>query len=192
MSRNHTKNGYSLVEVLVAVSILMLSIVGPITIAAKAMQSAQFVRQQDTAFFLAQEGISLANSLRNDGELAAYTTGEATDPWSWVTNPNLSPCFFAQGCDIDARDDTLLDNVVNCATSANSCTLLYDNSKPQTQRAVYQHVSGTATPYTRVITFTVASGNEVMVKVAVSWNASLLHDTQTVTLQTSLFNLYNF
>lgn len=192
MLSNHTQTGYSLVEVLVAVSILMLSIIGPITIAAKAMQSAQFVRQQDTAFFLAQEGISLANALRNDGELAAYTTGGATDPWSWVTNPDLGPCFLAQGCDIDARDDTLLDNVVSCSASANACTLLFDNSKPQTQRAVYQHVSGTATPYTRVITFTVASGNEIKVKVDVSWNATLLHGTQTVSLQTSLFNLYNF
>ena len=78
-----TEKGYSLVEVLIAVSILMLAIVGPLTIAAKSLQSAQYARQQTTAFFLAQEGITAVNTFRNWYALQAYIG--STDPWDWAS-----------------------------------------------------------------------------------------------------------
>lgn len=185
MKQPRYTNGYSLVEVLVAVSILMLSIVGPITIAAKSLQSAQYSRQQNTAFFLAQEGITAANALRNDGGADAFTDA-SVDPWDWVTNTNLSPCFAATGCDIDFRDDTLLSNVVSCATASN-CTLQFSTT---TSRAAFQHQSGDQSPYTRVITFEFANLEEVIVKSTVSWTSTILGGSQEVVLTTSLFNLY--
>ncbi len=180
--QTHT-TGYSLVEVLVAISILMLSIVGPMTIAAKSMQSAQYARQQNTAFFLAQEGISAANTIRNNSSLDAYLDSDIS-PWLWVNEASLQPCFTATGCDIDFRDATLLDNVVSCSSD---CTLRFNEAA---NRAVYQHVSGDATPYTRVLLFDFINGDEVAVKSTVSWGTTLLGGTQSVTLSTSLFNLY--
>lgn len=176
--------GYSLVEVLVAISILMLSIVGPMTIAAKSMQSAQYARQQNTAFFLAQEGITAANVLRNDGSLDAYLDSD-TGSWAWINETSLQPCFTSTGCDIDFRDDSLLDNVVNCGTA--SCELQFNEAS---NRAVYQHVSGDATPYTRVLVFDFITEDEVVVDSTVTWGTTLLGGTQSVTLSTSLFNLY--
>lgn len=184
-SHSHTQ-GYSLVEVLVAISILMLSIVGPITIAAKSLQSAQYVRQQNTAFFLAQEGISIANTLRNDGALDAVINGDAGS-WEWVSNSALAPCFTSTGCDIDFRDKTLTSNVVDCSDSADACTLLYDADAP---RAMFQHSSGDTSIYTRKLTFVFATSDEVKVTSDVSWATPLLGGTQTVSLSTSLFNIY--
>jgi Tfp pilus assembly protein PilV len=100
--------GYSLVEVLVAVSILMLSIVGPLTIAMKSLQSAQYARQQNTAFFLAQEGITIINTVRNNAALAVYT-GATNDSWQWPQSSGVWACHFEPGCNIDFRD-SLLDN----------------------------------------------------------------------------------
>lgn len=188
------KNGYSLVEVLVAISILMLSIVGPITIAAKSLQSAQYARQQNTAFFLAQEGISAINAIRNDAALSFYNNPVTNpNPWIWATNPpaTWSPCFNVNiGCNIDFRDATPIDNVVSCATLAN-CTLRFDESQ---NRAVYTLAgSGVLSPYRRIITLQRSPTNllnEVLVTSRVEWTSGLLGGTQVVTLSTSLFNVY--
>lgn len=185
MKKNTYTKGYSLVEVLVAVAILMFSIVGPMSIAAKSLQSAQYARQQNTAFFLAQEGISIVNTIRNNSGLDTYT-GATTDPWAWRSDSSLSSCFTASGCNIDFRDGTLLNNVVSCATPAN-CVLLFNESAP---RAVYQLQSGTASPFTRTILLTAVGSDEVLVTSKVQWGSTLLGGTQTVSLNTSLFNIY--
>jgi Tfp pilus assembly protein PilV len=186
MKYTQTTTGYSLVEVLVAITILMLSIIGPVTIAAKSMQSAQYARQQTTAFFLAQEGITVANTLRNDAGVSYYWNS-AVLPWSWTTNAALAPCFAASGCDIDFRDSTLTNNVVSCA-DVDDCILKLDTSAA---RAVYQHVSGADSPYTRILNFTLV-GDEVRVTSRVIWDSTLLGGTEEeVELTTSLFNLYD-
>jgi len=185
MKYSHSTTGYSLIEVLVAVSILMLSIVGPITIAMKSLQSAQYARQQNTAFFLAQEGISAVNTLRNDAALASFIS--SSDPWEWVTNPAIDSCFDASGCGIDFRDSSLLSNVVDCSSSEAACTLRYDSTPT---RASYQYAEGDATVYTRVITLENVGPAEVLVTSKVHWDSQLLDQTQQVVLTTSLFNLY--
>lgn len=188
MQKSINTKGYSLVEVLVAVAILMLAIVGPMTIAAKSLQSAQYARQQNTAFFLAQEGISIMNTIRNDDGLEEYIE-QSTNPWEWVDDPALDPCFTATGCNIDFRDETLLNNIVDCSDSVSACTLLFDDTLGR--RAVYQLELGEPTPYTRVIKLeTTANPDEVKVTSEVSWGSALLSGDQTIKLNTSLFNLY--
>lgn len=187
MKKEISTKGYSLVEVLVAVSILMISIVGPISIAAKSLQSAQHARQQNTAFFLAQEGITSINTLRNNAALENYI-GAIPDPWTWTDSAQLAPCFSATGCNIDFRDATLLDNIVDCSVSPTACTLLFDDSLG---RAKYQLVSGSPTPFTRVITLdNTANPDEIIVHSTVAWGSVLLKGNQTVVLDTSLFNIF--
>jgi Tfp pilus assembly protein PilV len=198
--------GYSLVEVMIAISILMIAIVGPLTIAAKSLQTAQYARQQTTAFFLAQEGITAVNAIRNEYALRAYNDGGVTNPWAWasgVTTPAASTlvadCFSNVGCDIDFIDDTLMDNDVACtgSGSANLCTIkLRDatgGSNPNVT-ALYTHQSFAVqitTPYTRIIKLTRIGTTEVQVVVEVSWDTTYLGGTrQNVTLRTSLFNIY--
>jgi Tfp pilus assembly protein PilV len=193
MQFKNATTGYSLVEVLVAISILMISIIGPITIAAKSLQSAQYARQQNTAFFLAQEGITMMNTLRNNGALDAYTNA-SVDAWDWSNTSlpayaTLAPCFTAAGCGMDFRDSSLFSNIVSCSSSATACTLLFD---PTAGRASYQYVQGDASPYTRVIKMSFITANEIKVESTVTWASKILNSTQSVTLGTSLFNLYEF
>lgn len=187
MKYSHSTTGYSLIEVLVAISILMLSIVGPITIAMKSLQSAQYARQQNTAFFLAQEGISAINTIRNDAALASFIG--SSDPWEWVDDSALDSCFLetGTGCGIDFRDKTPISNIVDCASSDTACTLLFDDTP---NRASYQYGQGDPTVYTRVITLEIVGPAEVLVTSRVGWDSQLLDQTQQVVLSTSLFNLY--
>ncbi|MFM2381951.1 MAG: hypothetical protein RLZZ76_718 [Candidatus Parcubacteria bacterium] len=179
------QKGYSLIEVLVAVGLLMFAIVGPMTIAVKSSQSALYARQQNTAFFLAQEGISIVNAIRNNAALAVYG-GTATNPWAWIDDARLAPCRAAHGCAIDATDATFLDNITSCATATN-CTLSFDVSAI---RGRYRVGTGEATPFRRIITLQKSGADEVLVTARVLWDARVLGSEQTVTLNTSLFNAY--
>ena len=51
------QKGFSLVETLVAISILLIVIVGPMTISMSTAKSSSFASEQVQAFFLAQEGL---------------------------------------------------------------------------------------------------------------------------------------
>lgn len=64
--------GFTLVETLVAVAILTIVIVGPITIAQKGIQNAHFAGDQLTAVFLAQEAVEGVRELRDKEALEAY------------------------------------------------------------------------------------------------------------------------
>lgn len=188
MKINFTTKGYSLVEVLVAVAILMLAIVGPLTIAAKSIQSTQYARQQVTAFFLAQEGITAVRVIRNDAALAYLTPSSPTpNPWTWMGG-NMTNCFDPWGCNIDFSSATPINNVVSCVSSANC--LLYMNTTGARKPLYKTSASGgTASPYTRTIKLSQA-GDEVSIESKVEWPSNLLGGTQSVILQSSVFNVY--
>jgi hypothetical protein len=163
----------------------MFAIVGPMTIAVKSTQSAQYARQQNTAFFLAQEGITAVNVLRNDGGLSYYL-GNTTNPWDWLDDPALAPCRQSHGCNINYTDVTLLDNIKSCQIPT-GCNIYYEGAG----RGRYMgETTGESTPYRRTVTLEVISPDEVIVNSTVSWESGLLGGTQTVSLATSLFNVY--
>jgi prepilin-type N-terminal cleavage/methylation domain-containing protein len=66
MRRN--KEGFTLIETLVAISLLTISIIAPISLTAQSLQSAYYARDQITAFYMAQEAIEALRSVR-DGQI---------------------------------------------------------------------------------------------------------------------------
>lgn len=174
--------GYSLVEVLVAVAILMLAIVGPMTIAMKSIQSAQYVHQQNTAVFLAQEGASFISAIRDDAALSYYN-GSTDNPWLWASSTEYVSCFAATGCNMDASG-----TAVPCDESGDSCVLYFDESSG---RSKYHTggVDGLQSIYVRRIILT-SNGDEVQAEVRVEWQTKLLDGTQAAIVTTSFFNAY--
>jgi type II secretory pathway pseudopilin PulG len=59
------KKGFTIIETLVAITILMISIVGPLTIAQKSLNASIYAKDQVIASFLAQEQIELVKFERN-------------------------------------------------------------------------------------------------------------------------------
>ncbi|MCA9360544.1 prepilin-type N-terminal cleavage/methylation domain-containing protein [Candidatus Kaiserbacteria bacterium] len=75
LSKQHSKQsvplksqcqGFSLVETLVAITILLIIIIGPMTISSSTARSTSFASEQVVAYFLAQEGAELAQKARDD------------------------------------------------------------------------------------------------------------------------------
>lgn len=179
---NGVRGGFTLVETLVAVSILLLVILGPMTIAAKGVQSAYYANEQTAAVFLAQEAIESIRKLRDDGALAAIHAG-TTNTMDWYTNLPSSCKTATPGCDYDF----LTDSFRSCV--GNSCNVLQN---PSTSGIVYGYSSGwSPSIYTRKIVIGPEESGGVHVTVTVTWNARLFNNTdRTVILQSYVYDQY--
>lgn len=178
MKQPTVQSGYSLVEVLVAVSVLLLAIVGPLTIASKGLQNASTAKQQTTAFFLAQEGLEAVAKLRDEGALEVYD-GSASDVWSTMEAINTGgACTSDEPCGVDIESDTPL-----FLCSGSTCDLYLMSSG----RARYAHdASGEVTNYHRELTIDVDT-ERAYVQSIVTWGPGT---DERVALSTYLYNIY--
>ena len=71
MTSYHFSRGFTLIETMVAVTILTLAVAGPLMTASRAIVAAQSARDQLTASYLAQEGIEYVRAMRDNEYLAA-------------------------------------------------------------------------------------------------------------------------
>lgn len=193
--------GYSLVEVLVAITVLLLSIVGPMTIAAKGIQTGRFVGEQTTATYLAQEGIESVLAYRNQFSLEQYSLDnyDKADHWDWVgTNASkfLGDCFVpsgniesSRGCNLEWLGSSL--EVTKCTGNPvnGSCRLHYQDNVAERSRFTTV-TDGDDSPYVREIKLIARGPGEVEVISSVSWEANLFGERRSVELRTSIFNIY--
>lgn len=188
MYNHDSQSGYSLIEVLIAVAILMTAIVAPMTVAVKSLQSSQYSMEQNTAMFLAQEAISLLEMLRNHQALQEFDSG-SENFWEWTDA--LDNCRGADGCNFDARDPYSLANgstIVACSGSGENCRLHYDEDWG---RSVYRvDNSGDPTQFIRKVVVLDVTDAEVRVRVDVEWESNFLGQEQRASLHTSIYNLY--
>ena len=171
------KKGFTLVETLVAITVLLLVIIGPMTIAQKGIQNAYYAKDQVTAVFLAQEAVEGIRQLRDEKGLAAYSGNASIDTASWVPSCD-------SGCAYNAANGTF----TTCGTANNYCKLSIDSTTGE-----YTHTAGgnALSPFTRTVTVGAAVGGGVPVTVDVTWNARVLNNsTRDVKLQTWIYDHY--
>lgn len=192
------QGGYSLIEVLIALTILMIAIVAPITIAIKSLESSTYSLEQNTAVFLAQEAISLIEAARNEQALINLNEGQFDDVdpyWSdWVDT--LDPCLASSGygCNFGAMNlASFIDypsEIFSCTEEGGNCRM-YRN--PDWPNPVYRHTGdngGIVTPFTRRVFLDSATDSELVVRVVVEWETEFLNQAQQVSLTTALYNVY--
>lgn len=192
MTHSHLQSGFSLVETLVAITIVLIVIVGPMTIISTATNSTSFSSEQVVAFFLAQEGAELAQKARDDIILDRFTSGP--QDWSDFINESTGPyeeCFSASGCGLEiseASDGEV--EVADCSASGN-CRLHFDDGSGSIRsRYTYDSTGNTETPYTRVVRFESTSPYEVRVVSQVEWFSGISRNAQTVEVETYLVDVY--
>lgn len=195
-----TQSGFSLVETLVAVTILLIAILGPMAITSQSSQSTSFSSEQVVAFFLAQEGAELIQKARNDlFNQYLLPSGGLNDPWDEFTDTSngalFEECYESTGCGLEIVGDSNgnLRPPISCNDSAD-CALNF-NPLSGTARSRYTHVSSSLyidTPYSRVITMENVSAAEVKVVSTVTWRSGNLRDEQSVSVETYLFNTYAY
>lgn len=156
--KKHTK-AFTLIETLIAITIITIAIVGPMTAASRAIVAAQSARDQLTASYLAQEGVEYVRAIRDDAYLAGYLLGDTTNVWdNFTSSGDLGDCLLA-GCALGAlvHTDSVLTTTVLTPCSEDGCP-----RAPIT-------LGGTGTEFTRTIHLDV-SASDARVTSEVSWD----------------------
>ena len=195
MRYSSQQSGFSLVETLVAITILLIVIIGPMTISSSAAKSTSFASEQVTAFFLAQEGAELMEKARNDLLLQNFA-GSNADPWadfrSTASGGVYRFCYVtvvANGCNFSINQNGTLTNPTSCA-GQNDCVVNLDAENGSLRSKFTPGTSGSATIYSRNIRLQAVSANEISVTSVVTWRSGFSRENQQVVVQTSLFNIY--
>src|ERR1035437_9310157 len=87
-ARAWTSSGFTLVETLVAIAILMIAIAGPLTVAEKGLSASIYARDQLMASYLAQDAMESIKNVVDSNELAKANGG--TVLWLTYGNQDLS------------------------------------------------------------------------------------------------------
>ena len=164
--------GFTLLETLVAVFILVSAIVGALSLASQGLSAAFIARDQITAFYLASEAVEYVRYKRDSNVLKLTV---------WLTGfSDLAPCLAPSVCTIDAWKDEFKA----CPGTHNTCPVLrYDTS-----RLVYNYdASDEATVFKRSVTIVeIQSDVEAEITVTVSWRTKSLE--KTLTIRETIFN----
>lgn len=172
--------GFTLIETLVAIAILMMAIVGPFYAVQQAMNASYTARDQLIAASLAQEGLEYVRSVRDDNYLYNNNPAHSSTPVNWMNA--LSNCRGSNTCMIDATKNAFTDASAIQICGAGGCT-------PLNLSATYlytQTAGSPATRFTRSITIRDVSATEVLVTATVSWTS--VHTSYTVVVTEHLNN----
>lgn len=211
-TQQRSQSGFSLVEALVAIAVLLITLVGPMTIAAQGVKSSQFSLEQNTAFFLAQEGIEAIFAIRNnyalmdvdDGLDAAVGDPDTSRDWIVTELNGTGPCSLSAVGDTCSFGIDFKDVSPTHPVSQNFTSSLCNGTNPPACRlytkaanapAVYSHdSSGDESPFTRVVTVEVdaagaGSGDSIKVTSTVTWDSHVFGgDERKVVLTTYLYD----
>jgi Tfp pilus assembly protein PilV len=90
---SHNNKGFTIIETLVAITILMLALTGPLVIIAQALKASFFSRDQITAFYLAQESVEYIRNLRDETSLSSDITSD-----QWLSGILGDDCLTTNTC----------------------------------------------------------------------------------------------
>jgi prepilin-type N-terminal cleavage/methylation domain-containing protein len=182
--KNKKKNGFTLIETLVAISIFSVAVIGMLAILASGLTNTISAKKKMTATFLAQEGIEYMRNLRDTYVLYSTSYNDGWNKFNVRVYPECEQngeCFF--------NDETvnflepitpMIDlKLVNCGGSCP--TINYSSSNARYNSAGLGDVE---TSFVRSIKTQKLSEGETKVTSTVSWD----NGTKKVSLSESLFN----
>lgn len=168
--------GFTLVETMVAITVLAIALVGPFTAVEHALKASYVARDELTASALAQEGMEYIRSIRDNNYLngrASWMSG-ITPPSCYSTTPSYCTVDPTQG------DVNTTSGAITGYSSLGAVPPLYISSG-----GLYnQQGQGTVTRFTRSVQITSLSATEVRVTVTVSWTSA--HQSYSVTVVDNL------
>lgn len=145
-------SGFTIIESLVAIAILLVAISGAGSAIQTSLSSYIFSKDQIIAFYLAQEGFEQVRNIRDENALNGR---------EWLT-----------GLEAECASACMVAPVINsvatpCSGGAGNCPVLRQDS----QTGFYGYdISWPATIFRREITLERVNGNEVSVVVTVDWS----------------------
>ena len=173
--------GFTLVETLAAITLIMVAIVAPMALTVQSLSAAYYARDQITASNLAQEGIEAVRAVR-DGNVLKSAEGGTANLFDGI--PYDGSNFKVDGTQTDPTQI-----ITSCIDTGGTCPALDINN------GLYTY-AGNPTNFTRTMTAAIVwsdsagTAQEIRVVSTVSWQTAA-YRTQSVTLTENLFNWVN-
>jgi type II secretory pathway pseudopilin PulG len=174
MNKTNYNSGFTIVETLVAIAILMIAISGPLSISSKSLTAALYAKDQMIASYLAQETIEYVTNLRDNNI--------GVDP----VKPYLDQLDTCVGKGNDACDASAMNGVTNICRTGGCPLYLKDDG-------TYDHTSGgQATIFKRYFYIEIMNpdpdhgnpdGTEARITTVVTWNEGTVQNSTTLTSQ---------
>jgi prepilin-type N-terminal cleavage/methylation domain-containing protein len=165
--------GFTLVETLVAITILTVAIVGPMYTIRSSLLTSYTARDKMIATSLAQESIEHIRARRDDNYLYTTVNGVGSRDWNYSLD-NLSCYSTSAGNANYCTTDSSQDNIVPCIGQCGKLSI--SPNKLYTQQSV-----GTTTTFTRRVQMYEATPNEIRITVIVDWTTNTQPYSVTVT-----------
>lgn len=161
------EKGFTLIEALISISILMISVVAPLSVASSSLIAAKIAEKQIVAAYLAQDAMEYVINKKAGYKIANYPQGLLKD--DIPGSDDLEECSFKHGCYID----TIEDEITSCNNE--------DDCKEKielTNGGYYSYRNGTKIDFSRVVKINRlkdSSGSpvedEAKVEVTVYWSS---------------------
>ncbi|MFA5934476.1 MAG: prepilin-type N-terminal cleavage/methylation domain-containing protein [Candidatus Paceibacterota bacterium] len=191
--------GFTLIEALVAISLLMIAISSPMMLAQKGLSSSILSRDQMVATFLVQDGIEAIKNVRDYTAINqnASTTYSPNTERDWLFDLGDCICDELEGdeCDL-ANDDAKYCNVDSTDGLNVSSQDLLESAGPIYasfndgffQKYTHTVTSGNLTKFSRKINIKVSTSNlqEAELRVRVYWTSP--YGIQNIETKTFMYN----
>lgn len=174
----------TLVETLVAISILAVAIVAPMTLTMQSLSAAYYARDQVIASNLAQEAIEAVRAVRDHNILVLALDSGATCP------DDLLPMHLMCGIPLGGQD--FIIDVRTDPPEIETCVGVCEKLK--TDNNLYGHDDAwtTETPFRRTVTAEYVSGAEDEIRVVVTVEREAgAHTAPAVVLEENLYRWVN-
>jgi type II secretory pathway pseudopilin PulG len=207
--KNNRRSGFTLMETLVAIFIVMLAITGPMVFTQNALRAAFLSRDQITAFFLAQDAIEYIKNIR-DGHVVDIIKSSSDSPDGWLGETPTGPgnlidlCLGVgngdKGCSVDTRlDETEIiscasDNNIGCVTDGSDITKYKPLNYVETSNDSYftNQNEGVPSLFAREIKMKeIEPGREVEISVTIRWKSHEGVGTREIVVKENIFNWAN-
>jgi prepilin-type N-terminal cleavage/methylation domain-containing protein len=178
----NSKRGFTIIETLVAIFVLLISTTGPLAFTQSGLRSAFLARDQVTAFYLAQESIETIKNVR-DNNLIGYRDGDVSIDWLKKISDcgSIANVGDTASCNIGLIQN---DNTSFDSCQPESCSLFYDAN---TYRFTLD--GSAASKYVRTVYITRVSSDEIQVIVEVSWSSTFFTPKRII-VQENIFKKY--
>ena len=141
------EKGFTLVETFVAITILMIAVLGPMSMLSTALRDARYIGNQITTTYLAQEGTELMIDYRNNKSRAEFDA-------------------LISGSGEYYFDNLMLTGPTPCPVSSGCPALLYDDTYG------YQYKNGKASIFSRTIKVSQVAPGQFLVVSSANWSGS--------------------
>lgn len=174
MKNQRLIEAFTLIETLVAVSIITVAFTAILQASAQSFTYARFASNEATASFLAQEGLEFVHAVRDGNPRATWLNN-----LYYAVSPAVPPIFK-----VDPSVSSDFSNVPAMIALCNSGSGPCPAFKLDQTGVGYNYTTGSLTGFVREITISQVAGDEISVVSKVYWD----NRTHSVSLRENLMN----